>query len=558
MTLGDPGAVAQHGQMGKRLLRLLAAFVVVNALLVAPSWIRIGWIDPSWIAFEAGILVILFAMLPARAWSSALALLAALAVTAVAVIGVGNSATWLSLGRPLNLYLDLWLLRSVGHLLTGMLGSDALVYGLWFVAAAVLVISTLGVARLLRPSPHRHNPLSHRVAAVALLAWATMGLTAARVPAVDRLVDMPGVQLVREQAQRFVQTKEEEERFAADLARSQGSHADTPGLLGRLENTDVILAFLESYGMVSLYDPRYAPVVGARVDDLEVRMRDAGLNIVSGRLVAPSQGGQSWFGHGSLLSGLWLDNQLRYDMLLASGRETLIDDFERLGHHTVAVMPAITMAWPEGDRFGYDEIFVHRSIGYAGPPLNWVTMPDQFTWSFIERQRERHDRPVLIEVGLVSSHAPWTPILPVLDEWESIGDGTVFSKWKDAGERPEELWRDTDRVREQYALSVEYAVHAMTAYAERYVDERTLLIVLGDHQPAPLITGDGASWEVPVHVISGDPELLAPFLEWGFVRGAWPPADPTALGMDYFRDWFVNAYSVARGHPGTRGREVDP
>ncbi len=65
------------------------------------------------------------------------------------------------------------------------------------------------------------------------------------------------------------------------------------------------------------------------------------------------------------------------------------------------------------------------------------------------------------------------------------------------------------------------------------------------HQPAPLITGDGASWEVPVHVISGDRSLVDPFLEWGFVEGAWPDTDPglETLGVDYFRDGFIRAYS---------------
>ena len=47
-------------------------------------------------------------------------------------------------------------------------------------------------------------------------------------------------------------------------------------------------------------------------------------------------------------------------------------------------MPAITLVWPEGERLGYDEVHAHKNIGYAGPPLNWVTMPDQFTWSFLQ------------------------------------------------------------------------------------------------------------------------------------------------------------------------------
>lgn len=539
------GDGAGSGPVSWKLLRLPVAFLVVNSLLLVPSWVRADWIQVPWFAFEAGVIVIVFALLPYRWWTRTAAVMIGLVVVAVTIVGVGDSAMWLTLGRPLNLYLDFWLLGSVWHLLTGALGSAVRVAGLGVLAAALLLGCVALVAFLLAPARSGERALSTRLATLAGIAWVSMGMGAGRVAPLDRLIDLPATTLVAEQVGRFSDTSGERERFAADLADAPDSYAALPGLLNRLADTDVILAFIESYGAVSIYDPRYAPVVAPRLDDLAARMSGAGLHVVTGTLVAPSQGGQSWFGHGSTLSGLWLDNQLRYDLMLASGRETLIDDFERSGHSTVALMPAITMAWPEGDRFGYDEIFVRDAIDYAGPPLNWVTMPDQFTWSFLQQRiRGRSDRPVFAELGLISSHAPWTPILPVLDDWESIGDGRVFEAWADAGESPEELWRDTDRVREQYARSVEYAVHAMTSYAERYVDDRTLLIAMGDHQPAPLITGDGATWEVPVHVISGDSTLLEPFRSWGFVDGAWPAGDGEALGMDYFRDWFVRAYSA--------------
>src|SRR5690606_9491857 len=98
------------------------------------------------------------------------------------------------------------------------------------------------------------------------------------------------------------------------------------------------------------------------------------------------------------------------------------------------------------------------------------------------------------------------------------------------------------------------AVHAATSYAERYVGSDMLLIILGDHQPAPLVTGDGAPRTVPVHVISGDPALVAPFLEWGFVPGAFPDPEGDPPRMDRFRSWFVPAFSasqaIAEADPG--------
>jgi hypothetical protein len=363
------------------------------------------------------------------------------------------------------------------------------------------------------------------------------------------VLGLPAVQLVREQGRQMARMLRERERFAVEMAVAAEGLPRGPGVLGRLGGRDVILAFVESYGTSAVDDPRYAPVVLPRLAAMDSVLEAKGLTVLTGHLEAPSQGGMSWLGHGSVLSGLWLDNQLRYDLLLASDRTTLIDDFRAAGYRTVALMPAITLAWPEGERFGYDEIYAHADIDYAGPPLNWVTMPDQFTWSFLQesiRGREGDPRPLFAELGLISSHAPWTPILPVLEDWSAIGDGSVFQRWADAGERPEELWKDGERVREHYAMSVAYALDVLGSWAARFVDGQTLLIALGDHQPAPLITGEDAPRTVPVHVIAGDSALVSPFEQWGFTPGMVAGPGAPELRMDEFRAWFLGAFSAAR------------
>jgi len=81
-------------------------------------------------------------------------------------------------------------------------------------------------------------------------------------------------------------------------------------------------------------------------------------------------------------------------------------------------------------------------------------------------------------------------------------------------------------------------------YISRYVTDDSLIIILGDHQPAPLITGEGASRSVPIHIISRDPELLAPFEEWGFIPGMVPRTGKATLPMEQFRDHFLAAFSA--------------
>jgi hypothetical protein len=530
--------------------------VLLNCLLLGALWVRFGELGPHWLALEAGMIVAIFSLLPRGRSSGTLAVLTALAISVISLFSFADTAMRESLARPLNLYLDLRLADSVVHLLQGALGP---VRGLLAVTAggiaglACVALLTWQLYRL--TLPERHRGLRPRVAPALLLGVALVAVPVRWQHPTGVVMALPAIQLITEQSAQIARMRQERARFERELASALPSPESAAGLYQGLEGRDVVLAFIESYGSTVLDDPRYAPVVRPRLTDMAEALDQAGVHVVTGRLEAPSQGGMSWLGHGSVLSGLWLDNQLRYDLMLASDRTTLVDDFRAAGYHTAALMPAITLAWPEGVRFGYDEIRDHARIDYAGPPLNWVTMPDQFTWSYLEQTiRHRDDgQPVFAELGLISSHAPWTPILEVIDDWGTIGDGRVFERWRDAGERPEDLWRDSDRVREHYARSVGYALETLSSWASTFVDDGVVVIALGDHQPAPLITGDDAPRTVPIHVMATDSMLLVPFERWGFARGVLPPdgetvADPADVRrMSEFRGWFVETFG-GRGH----------
>jgi hypothetical protein len=342
------------------------------------------------------------------------------------------------------------------------------------------------------------------------------------------------------------------ERAAFERQASEDRFRELPAgaLLGGLDGADVLLMYIESYGRSALEQERYAATLVPRLEDFARQLAAAGLVAASGWLTSPTVGGQSWLAHGTLESGLWISEQRRYDLLVIDDRLTLTKAFARAGYRAIAVKPAITLPWPEGASLGFERVYAAADLGYAGLPYNWVTMPDQYTLSVLERrERNGHARPLFAEVSLISSHAPWTPIPPVLDDWSAIGDGAVFSRWAEMGDPPEVVWRDPERVRHQYTLALDYVLRVLASYATNFADDRTLLILVGDHQPAPLITGEGASRDVPMHVISGSPELVEPFLEWGFTPGM-QPADAPARRMDLFRDWFLEAFSE-RGEPGS-------
>jgi hypothetical protein len=524
-------------------MRAILTLILLNCLFLVPTWLRFAEVGPHHLALEAVLVVALFLLLPRGRGAAVLAGLAALLAGAVSILAFADTAARRSLARPLNLYLDVQLAPSVLHLLQGALGpirGAALLAG----SAALAVGSAVGLGFLLYSVSTTRPGLRPRLPAAALLTAAVVAIPARWAHPAGVSLALPATLLVTEQEAQLRRMLGERSRFALEMEASPARYAGSPALLSGLERRDVIVAFIESYGTTVLDTPEYAGVVRPKLATMDSALHAAGLHVVTGTLVAPSQGGMSWLGHGSLLSGLWLDNQLRYDLLLASDRHTLVDDFEAAGYRSAALMPAITMAWPEGARFGYDDIRTFDDIDYAGPPLNWVTMPDQFTWSYLQHAiREESDEPLFAELGLISSHAPWTPILEVLEDWEHIGDGAVFRRWEGAGESPEELWRDGERVRAHYALSVGYAIDAMAGWAARYLGDEALLLALGDHQPAPLITGDDAPRTVPVHVVAADSSLLEPFLGWGFRRGVLPPENVRPRRMSEFRPWFVRTFS---------------
>ncbi len=256
--------------------------------------------------------------------------------------------------------------------------------------------------------------------------------------------------------------------FRAEAARDPFAALPPQAILPALRGTDVFVIFVESYGRSALTNPLYAPTVTAALRDGQAALAAEGLATRSGYLTAPMVGGQSWLAHASILSGLWIDNQGRYRALLASPRRTLLHYAREAGWQTAAVEPAITLAWPEAGYFGYDRILAAADLDYRGLPFNWVTMPDQFTLASLQRQLldPAPRAPVFAEIALISSHAPWTPIPPLLP-WDAVGDGTVFDRYATAGDPPDVVWRDNDRIREQYRLSLDYTLRVVTGFAAR-------------------------------------------------------------------------------------------
>lgn len=353
----------------------------------------------------------------------------------------------------------------------------------------------------------------------------------------------------RQQSERLTDTIVRRAVFRAELARDPASTIAPDQILSGLGDRDVLIVYVESYGVTAIDEPQYAEVIMPRLEELDRIAAETGFSVTSGRMVAASVGGQSWLNHATLTSGRFIDDQTLYALFLAERPRTLVHDFEMTGRRTVQLKPAITLPWPEGERLGYQATWEAADMGYEGPNFYWGIVPDQFALDFFARtELEIENRPpVFGSLALISSHAPWLPV-PDVVAWEELGDGSVYERWTRGAPEARVVWRSQDAVREQFALSIAHSIDVVAKFLRDRVDTDALVIVLGDHQPAPLVTGPDASRAVPVHIFSGDESVLAPFAELGFVSGILPGPEPeggdAALPrMDDFRPFLLEAFS---------------
>lgn len=519
---------------------LLLAVLAIHLALVLPDRPEALRITLPLLRLPVELPLILLTLAALR--SRLVAGLVAAALALLVALKLGDLAMLASLGRRFNPVGDLSLAGAGLRLLAGAVGTPAAV-----ALAVAALLAVLGLAALLwRAAATWADLSSGPQRRVALALSAALAAGALLLPGPHATVARFALDRLRLSAATLADLRDFRRLAASDPM--QGA----PGALSRLDR-DLLVIFVESYGRASLDGALYAKGTRELLAASEADLAASGLAMRSGWLAAPTSGGQSWLSHATFAMGLWIDSQSRYRAALASGRASLFGLAAANGLRTAAVMPAITRPWPESQAMGFQTLLGAADLGYRGKPFNWVTMPDQFTLQALDRllrDGSRDDGPPLVaQVALISSHAPWVPVPRMLD-WDRLGDGRVFDAMAEAGDPTQVVWRDPDRVRAQYGRAIDYSLRAVLGYARRHTDDPPLLIVLGDHQAAGSIAQDVRA-EVPLHVI-GPPDLVARTAEWGLSEGLIPPAEAPVLPMDRMRDLILRSLGDAPAERASR------
>jgi hypothetical protein len=341
-------------------------------------------------------------------------------------------------------------------------------------------------------------------------------------------------------------------RVEAELARVQTSLPRADQGLGRLDGQNVLVFLIESYGETVLERPLFRDRSAPLLAKLDAELDAAGFHRASAILDSPTYGGGSWLAHATLATGVRVDDQLDYELLSSLRPPTIADRFEQSGYRTVSVQPGTTREVLNRDFLGFEHSYYSWSFGYRGPSFSWAPMPDQFVVDFVRRKElDSPEKPLFAMFALVSSHAPWMAIPPALDDWSTIGDGSIYQRVEPI--RSAADWSDLSSASSAYLASVEYDLQLLTQFLVEFVEDDGLVLWLGDHQPAADVTDESPKRGVPVHVISRRAAFLEPFLSRGYARGLDPSGRGARLPMESLLVSLVRDFAGSGGDASTPG-----
>ncbi|MFD4506519.1 sulfatase [Streptomyces sp. NPDC058457] len=523
---------------------VMAGAFVLGAILVPDRLDRFSFQTFLRLPVEAVYLAVILLALPSKARRIA-------AVATGTLLGLSTVLKCLDMGfyqtlaRPFDLVFDWvlltdaadWVKDSFGHT-----GEVLAVIGVIVLLVAVLVLSALAMVRLANVLD-RYRPAAVSTTLVLGTVWITcfsLGVQFAGIPFATKGYS----QFLANRVQYVRDGLGDADVFKKQLAVDAYANTPSDQLLTGLRGKDVLFTFIESYGRVAIDDPAMAPEIDATLNEGNARLKAAGFAAQSGWLRSPVTGAGSWLAHSTFLSGLWINNQQRYRTLTTGDHATLTSYFQKTGAwRTVGIVPGVRKAWPEGKYFGLDHIYDSTHLGYYGPYFSWTPVPDQFSleaFQKLEHGKKNRD-PIMAEIILASSHNPWSPIAHIID-WKDLGDGKIFYKIKKEGTNPTEVWKSAKSVRTEYRKAIQYSLDSLTQWMQRYGDDNTVLVFLGDHQPVPTVTAGSTSRDVPITIVARDPKVLDRVSGWGWTDGLKPADNAPEWAMNQFRNRFLKAF----------------
>lgn len=347
---------------------------------------------------------------------------------------------------------------------------------------------------------------------------------------------------------------DEGQTIAPEATQSPAASNDepVPYVFPGLRDRDIHHIVIESYGYAVFSRPELNEMYSPIHRELERTLSEAGFQAVSGYLLSPVAGGFSWLAEATIMTGQLINSQPAFLRLIEQEIPSLPGVLQDGGYHTLMVRPGTVHGrWNnEAEFYGYSDTMIpyDGDFAYSGPGFSFVPVTDQFAiWRAQQRLQEARapggpadGKPLYVNYQLVSSHTPFNRIPPYLEDWNSLGDGSIYRELDIA--TFDNDWGRGNELDEGYIASLEYVMTVIREYVTRFFpdDDDSLFLISGDHQPQRPIREGEAHLSVPIHVLSRDPALLEPWLEQGLQPGFVPRQAPPHPHMTTFFPRFLD------------------
>lgn len=308
------------------------------------------------------------------------------------------------------------------------------------------------------------------------------------------------------------------ERFMSDLPATPPLESD----LKVLDGAEVKVLFLESYGAATYERDDLFDVIHPGRLLFEEAANNQGRQVLSSFVKAAAFGGASDLSHLSFLSAIDLTDAIRHDLLITTDRPTILDTFEKAGYRTIGLYPAMSWDWPEVSFYSFDHYHDAPSLDYKGPKLGLWWLPDQFSMARVDElyPPDPDDKPRFIFYPTITTHIPFRPTPPYQPDWSIVTSDKPYSD--EATDRAMNDEIDWHGLFQGYINTMNYTFKWLAGYQALPQPRESVLILLGDHQPAGGITGPDATWNVPVHIITSNDVIADRLRARGFEDGMNP------------------------------------
>lgn len=551
----DPSRFTTRASNAWRGIAALLALALLNgALSFRNLWPTPGIVPDARLAPEfVGLWLLLLLLVAWRGVPAPRVVSALAAVWLLLALGRYGDVTVPALfGRAVNLYWD-------GQQIPRFLLVSARGHPWWMTAslAAAAIAGVVALYALLRWAMHRTATQAVPYALRSRWVWLPTAAAAAAVLAHQagtapsltwHLVTHPVTPTYARQAW-LLGTAFSPQRLQRELPRSAAldvALAQPPQqALAALRGRDLNLIFLESYGAMAFEHPRVAPALAASRRQIAHDIAASGRHVASAFVRAATFAGASELSHLSLLTGVDLSDPLRHDLMLTTERPTLVTLLRRAGYQAVGLYPALSWDWNERAFYGFDVFLDARDLQWRGPPLGYWKVPDQYSLARYEqlhpRRADHGSAPRFLFFPTITSHLPFGPVPPLQTDRERLLSDEPFDA--ETALALQTAFVDWNDMLPNYIGMLDYTYRWLGQWLQQPEPRESVNVWLGDHQPAASVSGPGASWDVPVHIVTRDRALIERFVALGFAVGL-EPQRPALGGMHELTGLLLRAFDA--------------